>query len=280
MRSLKLSIIMIGLGVGAQAVAAPVIVQPGSTASYLYFPEPSTTAASSGSLDAQAMAEAMQTAQLTVEKDPADLSYTITINGESCGAGCDYMNAAPPAGVIDVETSTNVQFRDIDNNLYPNCMSYSGVTKCRFYLEASGSLYVKTVSPNGGITVEPGMAAALFDENRTAEYGCYNQSTGASSTTNGEYNTSITQSCLPNNSSNAVAAKLCSDKGSGWYLPAKTQLNSLFAQKDLIGGFSPANYWSSTEDNATYAWSQSFSVGSQSNDLKYNLNRVRCVRSY
>ena len=47
----------------------------------------------------------------------------------------------------------------------------------------------------------------------------------------------------------------------------------------LYCGFSPNNYWSSTENNNNNAWNQNFNNGNQNNNNKNNNNQVRCVRS-
>src|SRR5574344_80894 len=70
----------------------------------------------------------------------------------------------------------------------------------------------------------------------------------------------------------------CSQKGNGWYLPSKEELNSMYNQKEEIGGFSGNYYWGSTEYSSSNAWSQYFANGSQHNDYKSDSDRVRCVR--
>lgn len=65
-----------------------------------------------------------------------------------------------------------------------------------------------------------------------------------------------------------------------WYLPNKEELNAMYQKKSSIGGFSNAEYWSSTElssgDGACY---QRFSDGEQGIFYdKWKARRVRCVR--
>ena len=68
--------------------------------------------------------------------------------------------------------------------------------------------------------------------------------------------------------------------GEGWRLPTKEELNLMYLHKDKIGGFVEYYYWSSTELNANYAWTQNFDNGYQ-----YSFNKnltgyyVRAVRS-
>ena len=89
--------------------------------------------------------------------------------------------------------------------------------------------------------------------------------TGATSTTNGSSNTTVIINAQGN--SGTYAAKLCRDYNGGgkndWFLPSKDQLNILYSQKNLVGGFSDEIYWSSTEIELGSAWVQYFLDGSQ-----------------
>ncbi|MDP2621356.1 MAG: DUF1566 domain-containing protein [Hyphomicrobiales bacterium] len=84
------------------------------------------------------------------------------------------------------------------------------------------------------------------------------------------------------------AFQACEDLGFGghsdWYLPSQVELYYLWSVRGTIeaGGnitnFQNAYYWSSTEYSTPIAWSQLFTNGYQSNDIKTNGYRVRCVR--
>jgi len=72
---------------------------------------------------------------------------------------------------------------------------------------------------------------------------------------------------------------------SDWRLPTKEELNTLFLNRDEIGGFSYGWYWSSSEASHNRYWGQSFEDGYQETESKstsYNIHkggiRVRCVR--
>ena len=43
------------------------------------------------------------------------------------------------------------------------------------------------------------------------------------------------------------AVKACKEKGEGWYLPNKDELNLLYNQKNVVGGFANHDYWSSSD---------------------------------
>ncbi len=46
-----------------------------------------------------------------------------------------------------------------------------------------------------------------------------------------------------------------------WYLPSKDEFLEMYEQRDTIGGFSIADYWSSSEEGSRKAWSQFFFSG-------------------
>ena len=65
-----------------------------------------------------------------------------------------------------------------------------------------------------------------------------------------------------------------------WYLPSKNELNELYKQKDVVGGFSPFSYWSSSEKNATKAWMKNFNNGSNILQVKIAANALRPIRKF
>jgi|CXWL01.1.fsa_nt_gi hypothetical protein len=78
-----------------------------------------------------------------------------------------------------------------------------------------------------------------------------------------------------------IAKEHAENHGSGWRLPTKYELNLLYQQKDVVGGFAADYYWSSTEGDADMAWMQIFNLGAQGHDSKGNPNnRVRAIRAF
>ena len=75
------------------------------------------------------------------------------------------------------------------------------------------------------------------------------------------------------------AKKLCEDLGDGWRLPTREELNLMWLNRESIGGFASAYYWSSNESNLNYAWNQYFYSGNQFNYFKYYTFYVRPVRA-
>ena len=130
-----------------------------------------------------------------------------------------------------------------------------------------------------------GLIAAPSDQG-TAQWGCWNTAiSGADGTAigTGAQNTiDIMNSC----STAGIAARLCGDLTLGgysdWYLPSKNELTMLYLNRVVIGGFTPFNYWSSTEFDDTYAWYQSFNANTsiEFNLAKTNPANVRAVRAF
>jgi len=72
-------------------------------------------------------------------------------------------------------------------------------------------------------------------------------------------------------------------KGSGytdWFLPSRDELNELYKQRSVVGGFTSNLYWSSSEYNYAFAWFQNFSNGGQTFDYKNMFYYVRAVRAF
>ena len=67
-----------------------------------------------------------------------------------------------------------------------------------------------------------------------------------------------------------------------WYLPSLDELNKLYINNYIIGGFSNTGfYWSSSEYDADNVWIQTFyNTGIQANDSKYSQYKVRAIRSF
>ena len=75
------------------------------------------------------------------------------------------------------------------------------------------------------------------------------------------------------------AKKVCKNLGNGWRLPTREELHLIWLNKENIGGFAAAYYWSSGEGNFYNAWYQAFNNGNQYNYAnKSNTYYVRAVR--
>jgi len=87
---------------------------------------------------------------------------------------------------------------------------------------------------------------------------------------------------------NAFAATVCNEYSvtvggvtyGDWYLPSKYELNLLYLQKTVVGGFANNYYWSSTEFDFDSAWRQLFYNGIQNFYYKNYPEYVRAVRAF
>jgi len=82
------------------------------------------------------------------------------------------------------------------------------------------------------------------------------------------------------------AARLCDIHEAGgyddWFLPSKDELDLIYDNLKVhaLGDFSDNYYWSSSEDDAYYAWGQFFIGRFQSNYTRYREAQVRPVRAF
>ncbi len=86
----------------------------------------------------------------------------------------------------------------------------------------------------------------------------------------------------------AYAAKICNDKViagySDWFLPSRRELELMYENKAMIGGFSDTFYWCSSEYDSNFgydkAWDQHFGSGLLRYTYKHNSSSVRAIRSF
>ena len=159
-----------------------------------------------------------------------------------------------------------------------------GVRTATVFAPAIGDTY------GGGIifyidgTGQHGLISSTADQIQ-AEWGCYGTTiTGADGSALGTGNQN-TIDILAECSEAGIAAKLCDDLDEGgyqdWYLPSSAELNELYINRVVIGGFILNYYWSSTEYSGNYAWQLFFVNGEQSFwDKNRSSNSVRAIRSF
>lgn len=85
------------------------------------------------------------------------------------------------------------------------------------------------------------------------------------------------------NQSKSACADLVLNGFDNWRLPTKTELNLLYENRNIIGGFDVSYvYWSSTTDGSVNtAWYVDFNDGTKEfGRYDYGTSKVRCVRSF
>ena len=177
-------------------------------------------------------------------------------------------------------------------NTTKNCNeTYNGsswVTNTHYIGESYGGGIVFYVYDNG----QHGLIAATADQSSGIQWynGTY-RTTGTSGDglNAGAMNTAmIVATQMADNQSGNFAAKVCADYSvtiggityGDWYLPSKYELNVLYLQKAVVGGFTFDFYWSSSEYDNLYAFFQDFFFGTQIGDSKSITASVRAVRAF
>ena len=97
----------------------------------------------------------------------------------------------------------------------------------------------------------------------------------------GQHGLITTKNDISSSSKWQDAIKLCERyQGGGWHLPTIYELDLLYDQKDIVGGFSTGTYWSSTEGKNGEMCTHGFGSGSHNTFSKYFYGYVRPVRSF
>ena len=188
--------------------------------------------------------------------------------------------ASPAAGL----TIYNTTLKSVQ--VYNGTAWFSTV---HFIGESYGAGIVFYVYDNG----QHGLIAATADQNGVATIKWYggsytNTRARADGVGAGFKNTAIIIANQGPVDGNAFAATVCNEYSvtvagvtyADWYLPSKYELNLLYLQKTVVGGFANDYYWSSTEFDNNNAWQQYFSSGFMFYYYKWDLDRVRAVRAF
>jgi hypothetical protein len=188
----------------------------------------------------------------------------------------DDMNSPYSVGTVWVDTSGPTAYILVDNSSGAAVWTALGGSTTVYAIGDAG--------PAGGIVFYitdgglHGLEAAAVDQEST-QWGCDSTLiSGANGTAvgTGEQNTAdIIAGC-----NETTAASVASAYGPGWYLPSKDELNLLYSQKVVVGGFASYYYWSSSQSNSYLAWYQSFDDGLQGSGSKGGTLRVRAVRAF
>jgi len=148
--------------------------------------------------------------------------------------------------------------------------------------------FLEPGDPGYDANVRHGLIAATNDQGSSNTW--YNGSyiaTGANAAVLGTGSANTTEIILDQGNTGTYAAKICRDYTGGgyndWFLPSLVELNKLYLNQDVIGGFFDAWYWNSTESDynlSEQAWGQDFNLGNYGSSMKSNTYRVRAVRAF
>ena len=151
---------------------------------------------------------------------------------------------------------------------------------------ASSLTKLKGVGCQKKTATSKGMLISLTET--SLAWGEYGVITNARDNDNGA-NNMATITWLSSWKTTYPAFKWCYDYGTGWYLPARNELETIYNNKSAINkmlstlGCSTLGtgyYWSSTEDSSGYAYLCSFSTGNSYSEYKYCTCKVRAVLAF
>lgn len=155
---------------------------------------------------------------------------------------------------------------------------------------AGGPYQISNTGPAGGIVFYitngglNGLEAAPVDQSNGVIWGCYGVDiAGAYGTEVGTGNANtvaIVNGCSEPNFAAKAAADYIYNGYSDWFLPSKDELDLLYQQRNVVGGFTSNSYWSSTENDVYGAWNKNFNNGAPYGYLKNPMLPVRAVRAF
>jgi len=117
-------------------------------------------------------------------------------------------------------------------------------------------------------------------------YNVTNTTTGATATAIGTGSANTTLIIASQGNTGTYAAKICRDyRGGGysdWYLPSKDELEKLWLNYTIIGGFTitGSSYWTSSEYDNANSWCLPFFSHFWWDNPKNNTNFVRAIRTF
>ncbi|MCX6246459.1 MAG: DUF1566 domain-containing protein [Bacteroidetes bacterium] len=131
-------------------------------------------------------------------------------------------------------------------------------------------------------TAQHGLISATTNQSANMHWGCdYTSIPGTLfAIGTGQANTTA----IVNGCTETGAARTCKDLNlngyNDWFLPSKDELNQMYLQKNVIGGFGSNYFWTSSQNDASTGWDQSFSNGTQGPYSKFLSDYVRCIRVF
>ena len=131
-------------------------------------------------------------------------------------------------------------------------------------------------------TGDGGLIAAPTDQSAGCNWGCQGTLiSGTFSNSNGSANTDLMYAqCSVVGMSSEICSNLVLGGYSDWYLPSIDELNLLYQQKNVVGGFTASSYWTSNQYSSVDAYWQNFNSGIQGHNLKNQSAGVRAIRAF
>jgi hypothetical protein len=199
-----------------------------------------------------------------------------------------------PVSKLDVNGKINVNNNQITNVADPE---NNNDAANKAYVDYRAPVHYVGESYGGGIVFyvydngQHGLIAATADQSTGIRWhaGTYlTTTTSAEGVGAGKTNTAIILAAQGYGDGYPYAAYKCSGYSvtvdgvtyGDWYLPSRFELNLLYLQKNVVGGFANENYWCSLDGGYDMAWYQNFSNGNQAFIFKTGTFHVRAIRAF
>jgi hypothetical protein len=232
-------------------------------------------------------ATAIENIELTV--GPKGDTGVTGATGPAGADGVDGINGTNGIGNMNTacnDSTTGMIRYNTDNSTFEGCNGADWVS----LNTTQGSVYaIGDNGPAGGIVFYVtdeglhGMEAAPEDHNIAVSWGCFDEDQdGADGTAVGTGAQNTNDMLLAGCSEPATIVDEYTLGGfDDWFLPSKDELLLLYAQKDVVGGFtSEYIHWSSTELSPWWVYGLWFGWNSTGNgaDIVKNVNQLGTVR--
>ena len=243
-------------------------------------------------------------AQIGINNENPDASAALDITSTTGGLLIPRMTetqrdaiTSAATGLMIYQTNGTVGFYYYNGSSWAEVAATSATYSIGDVVNGGVVFYLFAPGDTGYIAGEShGLVVTMSDVATSVEWGCMN--TDLPNVPNVSYNggnpaglgaeigdgVSNTNAIL-NDCSTAPAALAARSLGAQWFLPSAKELNQMYINKTTLEGVSGftafgSYYWSSTENDSSFAWIQGFGNGGQSLNNKNDPTNVRAVRAF